>query len=236
LVQIHLRGEECVYTYNRYPNLARNINNLLVYNLVHPLNGTKFANGPPAAGYIFYSLGGVTGYWPSVFNVGEWLNLPKQKLVNLPERYSRDNYTAQVVISNADPVITLGKLVNPTIVSSKIRKKVERLRPSLGAFYAFIGTDLDLPSLGITDANIHHYDDFDVNRSYEVMTASSLQEAVPSYFIASPSVKDPEGGHAPPGRHIVEIVTEVSYSVFEKWRDAPSMKRGEEYAALKDKP
>lgn len=53
-------------------------------------------------------------------------------------------------------------------------------------------------------------------------------------FITSPSVKDPEGEHTPPGRHIVEIVTGMSYSVFAKWRDAPSMKRGEEYAAFKE--
>ena len=146
-----------------------------------------------------------------------------------------DHYTAQVVISDADPVITLGKLVNSSIVPAKIQKKVERLRPSLGAFYAFIGTDLDLPSLGITDANIHHYDDFDVNRGYEIMTASDFQETVPSFFMTSPSVKDPGGEHAPPGRHIIEIVTGVSYSVFEKWRNSPSMKRGEEYADLKHK-
>jgi phytoene dehydrogenase-like protein len=58
---------------------------------------------------------------------------------------SGEQYTAKVVVSNADPVLTLGRLVNPEIVPFKIRKRVSRLRPSLGAFYTFIGTDLDLP-------------------------------------------------------------------------------------------
>jgi all-trans-retinol 13,14-reductase len=148
---------------------------------------------------------------------------------------SGQTYTTRVVISDADPTITLGKLINPQIVPSKIRKKVQLLRPSAGAFSAFIGTDLDLPSLGISNANIHHHEDFDVNRLYETMTAPSLQEAVPFFFLTSPSVKDPQGGHAPPGQHTIEIFTGISYSVFEKWRSSPSMKRGEEYDILKER-
>lgn len=151
------------------------------------------------------------------------------------ETESGEKHTTRVVISNADPVITLGKLVEPRLVPSKIRKKVERLRPSLGGFYAFIGTDLDLPSLGIADGNILHYDRFDVNGIFEIMTDSSLQETIPFCYITSPSVKDPQGEHAPPGRHAIVLFTYSNYSIFEKWRNTPSMKRGEEYDALKKK-
>jgi all-trans-retinol 13,14-reductase len=150
------------------------------------------------------------------------------------ETESGENYTAQVVISDVDPVITLGKLINPQIVPSKIQKKVQHLHASVGGFCAFIGTDLDLPSLGITNANIHYHEDFEVNRLYETMTATRVQEAVPFYFLTSPSVKDPQGGHAAPGRHTIEIFTGISYGVFEKWRNAPPMKRGEEYDILKE--
>lgn len=151
------------------------------------------------------------------------------------ETESGENYTTRVVISNADPVITLGKLVDPRIVPSKIRKKVDRLRPSLGVFYAFIGTDLDLPSPGIADGNILYYDSFDVNRVFEIMSDFSLQETVPFCYITSPSGKDPQGEYAPPGRHAIELFTYSNYSIFEKWRNASSMKRGEEYGALKEK-
>jgi all-trans-retinol 13,14-reductase len=152
------------------------------------------------------------------------------------ETESGENYTAQVVISNADPAITLGKLVDPRIVPSKIRKKVERLRPSLGVFHAFIGTDLDLPSLGgIAQGNILHYDSFDVNRAFEIMSDSSLQETIPFCYITSPSIKDPQGEHSPPGRHTIQLFTFSNYSIFEKWRHAPSKKRGEEYGAFKEK-
>jgi len=53
--------------------------------------------------------------------------------------------------------------------------------------------------------------------------------------MTSPSVKDPDGGHAPPNHYTVEIVTLVDYRVFEKWSDSSSLKRGDEYKALKER-
>jgi len=146
-----------------------------------------------------------------------------------------EKYTARGVISDVDPVITLGKLVNPELVPSKIKRKVMQLRPSDGAFYAFIGTDLDLPSMGITDANIIHYSGYDLNALYKQWYISTEPESFPTFFITSPSVKDPEGGHAPEGYHAVEIITGASYEFFEQWAHLPPMKRGEEYKSLKEK-
>ncbi|MBW1999590.1 MAG: NAD(P)/FAD-dependent oxidoreductase [Deltaproteobacteria bacterium] len=151
------------------------------------------------------------------------------------ETGSGEEYTTRVVISDVDPVITLGELTDPGTVPSKIMKKVKRLRPSLGALQAFVGTDLDLPSMGITDANIHHSDHFDINRIYDMADASAFHESVPFYFLTSPSVKDPEGGHAPQGRHTVQIATFVKYESFEKWAGLVPMKRGEEYKAFKER-
>lgn len=149
------------------------------------------------------------------------------------ETEKEEQYTARVLISNVDPGVTLGKLVHPRLVPSKERTKAIKLRPSVGAFYAFIGTDLDLPSLGMTDANIYHYDDFDFNKIYDVLTASKDLERMQAYFMTSPSVKDPGDGHAPQNHHTLEIITLMSYSRFEKWANAPSMKRGPEYESLK---
>ena len=148
---------------------------------------------------------------------------------------SGEQYTAKSVISNADPALTVGRLMNPEIIPSKIRRKAMHLRPSVGAFYAFIGTDLDLPSCGITDANIYHYHDIDFNRIYETEDASSMEEELPGFFMTSPSVKDPEGGHAPQGKHTLEITTMMDYERFEKWADAPSMKRGQDYEDFKNR-
>jgi len=146
-----------------------------------------------------------------------------------------EKYTTRAVISDVDPVVTLGKLVNPELVPSKIKRKAMQMRPSSGAFYAFIGTDMDLPSVGITDANIIHYNDYDINKLFQRWPVSTVPEVFPVFFITSPSVKDPEGGHAPEGYHTLEIITGSSYELFEQWAHLPSMKRGEEYKSLKEK-
>lgn len=148
---------------------------------------------------------------------------------------SGESYTARAVISDADPVITLGTLLDHELVPSRIKRKAQRMRPSGGSFYAFIGTDLDLPSVGVTDANIIHYSDYDINRLFKQWPVSIPPEDFPMFFITSPSVKDPEGGHAPAGYHTIEIITGASYRLFERWAHLPSMKRGEEYQGLKEK-
>ena len=58
---------------------------------------------------------------------------------------------------------------------------------------------------------------------------------MPGYFITSPSLKDPNGGHAPQNHHTVEIISFIDYGGFEKWANSPSMKRGEEYESFKQK-
>jgi all-trans-retinol 13,14-reductase len=75
----------------------------------------------------------------------------------------------------------------------------------------------------------------DINKIYDTGNAASMKENVRAFFITSPSVKDPEGGHAPQGKHTIEIVAMVDYESFEKWAGSPSMKRGEDYKAFKDR-
>jgi phytoene dehydrogenase-like protein len=219
-------------TYGLPPERASIIISMLVLN--HYLSGAYYPQGGSGAIRDAF-LNALWTHGTEMKNNARVVRIDKKGKEFSVETESGETYTARVVISDADPVITLGKLINPQIVPSKIRKKVQLLRPSVGAFYAFIGTDLDLPSLGVTDANIYHHEDFDVNRLYEIMTAPSLQETVPFYFITSASVKDPQGGHAPRDRHTLEIITWTNYSVFEKWGNSPSMKRGEEYEDLKKK-
>ena len=103
----------------------------------------------------------------------------------------------------------------------------------MAAFYACVGTDLDLPSAGMGDANIHRYEGYNLNHIYADLNVATLQERVPYCFITSPSVKDPQGKHAPEGRHTLEIVAVASYEGFERWADLPAMRRGEEYDGLK---
>jgi prolycopene isomerase len=144
-----------------------------------------------------------------------------------------ETYTGSAVISNADPTLTLGQMVAPGLVPSKVRAKVERLRPSLGTFIAFLGTDLDLPALGLTTGNIHHYESLDINAVYRSLRLPILERRAPFCFITSTTVKDPDGGHAPDRRHSLALVTASTYDGLERWADLPSMDRGDDYESLK---
>ena len=145
-----------------------------------------------------------------------------------------ETFSARAVVSNVDPTLTLCDLVKPVdLVPSRLRKKARRLRPSDGAFYAFIGTGLDVKQLGITDANLVHINGYDLNAIINGLTAPQIPDQVPYFFLTSPSVKDPMGGHAPDGYHSLQVITGTSYRIFEKWSALPSGRRGPEYESLK---
>jgi phytoene dehydrogenase-like protein len=217
-------------TYGLSPAKASALIPLLVLN--HFINGVYYPKGGSGAFRDAFMVA-LRGHGAQTKRLKRVVGIDKKADEFIVKIDSGEQYTAKVVVSNADPVLTLGRLVNPEIIPFKIREKVSRLRPSVGAFYTFIGTDLNLPSLGITTANIWHYDDIDINKIYDTADVSLMQENVRALFITSPSVKDPEGGHAPQGRHIVEIITMIGYDSFKKWAGSPSMKRGEDYKDFK---
>lgn len=138
-------------------------------------------------------------------------------------------WTSRVVVSNVDPVITLGELVNPGLVPSGVREKARRLRPSTSVFGLLIGTDLNLRSVGMTTGNLVHYGAYDVNKIFWETMASEAPEMSNCLLVNSPSVREPEGGVAPAGRQNLEIFAGASYAAFERWAHLSPEERGEEY-------
>jgi phytoene dehydrogenase-like protein len=53
---------------------------------------------------------------------------------------------------------------------------------------------------------------------------------IKNLYISFPSLKDPEAKN-----HTADMITFTDYSLFEKWKDLPWKKRGEDYAAFKEK-
>ena len=138
-------------------------------------------------------------------------------------------WTSKVVVSDADPSITLGKLVSQGLVPKRVAKKAARLRPSGSVFGVFIGTDLDLPSLGMTTENLVHYGAYNVNEIFKDMMDPESPDLRKCILINSPSVRCLEGGLTPKARHSVQILAAANYSAFERWERVPLEKRGVEY-------
>jgi all-trans-retinol 13,14-reductase len=148
---------------------------------------------------------------------------------------SKERFTAKTVISNADPLITFRQMVDPDMMPRALKKKVARLRPSAGAFYAFIGTRMDVAKTDLTDANIIHFGHTDVNRCFETLSDLSSTEPFPYYFITSPSLKDPTSRHAPEGYNTLQIITGLGTDhPFLPWSGTKSRNRGKEYDQLKN--
>jgi all-trans-retinol 13,14-reductase len=147
-----------------------------------------------------------------------------------------DTFSAKTVVSNVDPLIAFRQLIDEALIPKSIKKKVSRLRPSAGSFYAFIGTPLDLTAFGFTDANLVHYEYTDVNRSLNAVEQRQTAAPFPYFFMTSPTLKDPLHRHAPEGHATLEIITGLGYEhEFIPWAGTPSRRRGDAYNALKQK-
>lgn len=142
-----------------------------------------------------------------------------------------ERYEARSVISNVDATLTLD-MVAGARPSLRVRRKVPRLRPSLGAVCVFVATKADLPALGLTDANIWHYGVTDTEEGYRAVLDGRLPDR-PMFFLSVPTLKDPDSQRAPKGQHTLELITFVPSGLFKPWFDKPLRKRGDAYESIK---
>ncbi|UCG12506.1 MAG: NAD(P)/FAD-dependent oxidoreductase, partial [Deltaproteobacteria bacterium] len=142
-------------------------------------------------------------------------------------------YLSKVIISNVDPVATICSLLDREIVPDRIYRKADGLQPSGSIISVFVGTDLDLVKMGFPTGNISQFADWDLGSYYDGWLGKSEPSAERAFFVNSPSVRDPEGGHAPQGHHTLQILTGWNYEDFERWGHLPPDERGEEYEEYK---
>jgi phytoene dehydrogenase-like protein len=141
-----------------------------------------------------------------------------------------ESFYAPVVISNASAGATFGKLLDHS--PRRLQKKASKSHYSLGSFCAFVGTDLDAAAAGLDDANVWHYSSWDIDAQYAPAFRGELPENAP-FFLTVPTLKDPTGGHAPEGRHTVELITFAPWRAFSRWSEQKTLKRDEDYRQLK---
>lgn len=144
-----------------------------------------------------------------------------------------EHVETRTVVSNADAAHTYRALIGEEHLSFLLRRKVARSRLSVASICLFLGTDLDLSKHGMTDANIWAYPTTDLDRFYEPIYRGEVPD-LDFFFLSSPSLKDPGAPDGPPpGHDSLEIVTLAPYEPFAAWEGLKSMRRGEEYEALK---
>jgi phytoene dehydrogenase-like protein len=140
---------------------------------------------------------------------------------------------ARAVISNADPDVTLRRLVGTEHLSTVERLRLSRMEWSVSAISLFCATDLDLRALGMDSGNYWYFRDGDVEGTYQHGLQPWRPDAgpIPGGFVTATTLKDPSKSYG--GKHTLESFAFVGYDAFAKWADTRYGGRPESYAACK---
>ena len=140
---------------------------------------------------------------------------------------------APLVISNADPGVTWGRLVAPEHQGHRLRRRIRHLRFSISTLSLFMAVDMDLRAAGIDSGNIWFSRTPDIDAVYGLADLETLtgREEVPGLFFNATTLKDPTMRRD--GLHTVEAMTVASVVPFEQWLDTPRGHRPSEYHQLK---
>lgn len=131
---------------------------------------------------------------------------------------------APVVVSNADPGVTWGRLVGLENVSRSFRRRIERTRYSVSTLSLFLAVDLDLRAAGLDSGNCWFSRTTDIEAVYEFAKRADLGsvDRIPAAFVSATTLKDPSLRQD--GLHTIEALALASYDAF----------TGPGYAALKE--
>ncbi len=134
------------------------------------------------------------------------------------------------VISNADPAVTYGGLLDKAACKREVRR-VERAKYSASTVSLFCAVDMDLAGLGYDSGNYWYYASSDVDGIYRRMCRELPGPEIEALFLAISSLKDPQPEHH--GRYTLEMFTFVPYAPFERWKDETPLARSSGYQAFK---
>ena len=141
---------------------------------------------------------------------------------------------AAVVVSNADPGTTWGRLVPPEHVGWRLRRRIARMHYSLSTLSLFTAVDMDLRAAGLDSGNVWYSRTPDVDAAYAFAERTDLDGTaeVPGLFFNATTLKDPS--MRDDGLHTVEAMALASMPAFARWRNAKPGERGDDYRRLKE--
>ena len=148
---------------------------------------------------------------------------------------SGEEIRAQVVISNADPEVTFGKLIGRDKLSPRLKRKIDSVAYSTSCLSLFFATDMDLRrDAGLDSGNMWYYDHADVDGIYQsgLTDAALRDETPPGMFLTVTTLKDPSKMHS--GHHTCESFAFVGYEAFEQWAHTKYGARPTDYDAMKE--
>jgi all-trans-retinol 13,14-reductase len=141
---------------------------------------------------------------------------------------------AGIVISNADPGITFGRMIDPTFLSPKLLARLRATQWSVASLSLFMAVDMDVRAAGLDSGNVWYSQTPDIQAGYDVAEKSAFDglETFPGQFLTCTTLKDPSKGTG--NLHTMESFVFVAHEAFRKWAFTRFGDRPQDYAALKD--
>ena len=123
-------------------------------------------------------------------------------------------FNSKVVVSNANPFDTFGKMIADQKLSSEYQEKWKQYSVSLSCFQVFLGLKEDIvKKAGITDSEIFVESSYDPESSY----AGALKADVESGGFGLSLYDNIDPAYSPAGKNTVNILTLQGYEAWEKF-------------------
>ncbi len=138
---------------------------------------------------------------------------------------------APIVISNADPAMTFGKLIGRDQTPARLRRRLDKVRYSTSALSLFFAVDMDLRAAGLDSGNVWSYPHSDLDAIYKSGYTNQALDDNPlgALFLTATTLKDPTKLHS--GHHTLEAFTFVGYDAFRPWEEGHQSEGGPDKAA-----
>ncbi len=137
------------------------------------------------------------------------------------------------VVSNADPAVTYGRLIDESLLPRGMKKKLAKTTWSMSALSLFMAVDMDVKAAGLDSGNVWFARTPDIDAMYGASrTDGSVFGEIPGAFLTTTTLKDPT--KAPKkGHHTMESFAFVDYRAFEKWAHTRFGSRPADYTEMK---
>jgi phytoene dehydrogenase-like protein len=142
---------------------------------------------------------------------------------------------ARHVVSNADPHVTFGKLIDREQLSAATRLRLRHIEYSVSALSLFAAVDMDLRAAGLDSGNYWLYQGDDVDGTYRrglTDWPATGRRDLDGQFLTITTLKDPSKRYR--GHHTLESFGFVGYDAFRRWAKTRMGERPNDYGALKE--
>jgi len=127
-----------------------------------------------------------------------------------------NEFTAKVVISNANAFDTFNKMLDDKDVLKDYLAKLNKLSVSLSSFQIFLGLKKDLiKEIGITDTEIFYNTTYDFDADYDLMKKAEVENGGYAITLYDNVYK----GYSPEGKNTLNIMSLQGFEHWEKYQD-----------------